>query len=358
LYDAGGAVTQHGEAVALIGDDGLSVGPVSVSFLDADALRAADYTIELDLWPKGRLVLNQLGRRFDTFTSELRRVRNQCRVAGLLAHGITLPEVFPGAVLSDAATHPADLHVYDTHVTIVPGEGDPWQVPFGAVTGVNVQEDPPTVLLKTDPAATVIGLLARRRDEFHRAVSGRLGEQQRVLAELTGQPGFADGRGVIRAAIRGFDELVERFTAPDRVPCAKTLLGAAKGEPLLGFVQLLDPDAQAMQSPTALPENWAAFLLVPVGALVVLEILAGPSAATYVFKGAVEAVNRDLQALHFRRGPLALTEQQAEVTPANPHRLALRRLDPLQRLRACTTARLVHNEGWAEALRHDLRNIQ
>jgi hypothetical protein len=340
--------------VALIGDDGLSVGPVSISFLDADALRAADYTIKLDLWPEGRLVLTQLGRRFDRFTGELRRVRNQCRVAGLLAHGITLPEVFPGAVLNDAATRPADLHVYDTHVTIVPEEGDPWQVPLGAVSAVSAAEDPPVVKLQSDAAATTIGLLARRRDEFHRAVSRRMGEQQRVLAELTGQPGFADGRGVARARIRGFDGLVERFTAQDRVSCANALLAAAKGEPLLGFVQLLDPDAEAIQSPTALPANWAAFLLVPIGALVVLEILAGPSAATYVFKGQVEVVNRDLQALHFRRAPLALTEQQAKVTPANPHRLALRRLEPLQRLRACTTARLVHNEGWAESLRSAL----
>jgi hypothetical protein len=62
-------------------------------------------------------------------------------------------------------------------------------------------------------------------------------------------------------------------------------------------------------------------------------------------------VNRDLQALHFRRSPLALTDEQAVVTPANPHRLALRRLAPLQRLRACTTARLLHTESWAEALR-------
>jgi hypothetical protein len=82
----------------------------------------------------------------------------------------------------------------------------------------------------------------------------------------------------------------------------------------------------------------------------VLEILAGPGAATYVFRGEIGAVSRDLQALHFRRAPLALTPQQAEVTPANPHRLALRRLEPLIRLRACTTARIVHNEGWAAAL--------
>ena len=66
--------------------------------------------------------------------------------------------------------------------------------------------------------------------------------------------------------------------------------------------------------------------------------------------GGIEAVNRDLQALHFRLAPLALTEQQAEVTPVNPHRLALRKLEPLQRLRQGTTARLLHTEGWAEAL--------
>jgi len=87
-----------------------------------------------------------------------------------------------------------------------------------------------------------------------------------------------------------------------------------------------------------------------VGGLTALEILAGPSAAPYVFKEGIEGMTRDLQLLHFRRAPLALPPEQAEVTPANPHRLALRRLEPLQRLRACTTARLIHNEGWAEAL--------
>jgi hypothetical protein len=43
------------------------------------------------------------------------------------------------------------------------------------------------------------------------------------------------------------------------------------------------------------------FLLVPVGPLTVLEILAGPAAATYVFRDEIESVNRDLQLLHFRR---------------------------------------------------------
>jgi len=352
--DAGGAVTQHGEAEAVIGDDALGVGPVTVSLLDADALRAADYRIELDLWPGGRLVLTQLGRRFDAFSAELRRIRNQARVAGLLAHGITMPDVFSGALLGGESPRPADLQVYDTHVTLVPQDADPWQVPLGAVTALRAQDDPPAVALETDTTSTIIGQLARRRDACHALIVNNLEAQRHLLVDLTGQEGFADGRGVPRPQIGGFAGLAERFTAAERAPCASALLAAASAEPRLGFVRLLDPDAEGPRSPTALPEGWAAFLLVPVGALTVLEILAGPAAATYVFKEGIDAVNRDLQMLHFRRAPLALTAEQAEVTPANPHRLALRRLEPLRRLRACTTARLIHNAGWAEALRSAL----
>ena len=350
LYDAGGSAVQQGEAIAVVGDDALSVGPLVVSFLDADALRAADYRIELDLWPDRQLVLTQLGRRFQTFAEELRRVRNRTRVAGLLAHGIMNPEVFSGALLGSQTPRPAELQIYNTHVTVVPLDGDPWQVPLGALTAVQAQDDPPGVVLKTEAGSTVVGQLARHHDAFRRAVMDRLEEQARLLTHLTGQEGFADGLGISRARIGGFERLLERFTAPERTACAEPLLAAASDEPRLGFVQLLDPDAEALQSPEALPENWASFLLVPVGALTVLEILAGPSAATYVFRGGIEAVSRDLQALHFRRSPLALTGQQAELTEANPHRLALRKLESLRRLRDGTTARLIHTESWVKSL--------
>ena len=350
LYHANGAAGQQGEAEAEVGEDALSVGGLIVSFQDADALRAADYRIELDLWPDRKLVLTQLGRRFDTFTQALRRARNQARVSGLLAHGITSPEVFSGAVLGSTPPRPAEIQVFNTHVTVVPHDGDPWQVPLGALTAVVTQDDPPGVALKTETGHTILGQLGRHRDAFHRAVLGRWEEQARLLTHLTGQAEFADGLGVPRARVNGFERQLKRFTAPERLAGAEALLAVGSGEPRLGFVQLLDPDGEALQSPEALPENWAAFLLVPAGDLTVLEILAGPSAATYVFRGGIEAVNRDLQALHFRRAPLALTGQQAEVTPANPHRLALRKLEPLRRLRQGTTARLIHNEGWVKAL--------
>ena len=155
--------------------------------------------------------------------------------------------------------------------------------------------------------------------------------------------------------VSGFEDLVRRFTAPDRASCAALLLAAASGgEPRLGFVQLLDPDAAADTGSAALPEPWACFLVVPVGDRVVFEILAGPSAATYVFEGDPAVLGSHLQQLHARRAPLALNDAEARLTPANPYRLALRRLEPLKVLRAATRARLVHNGRWETALRQAL----
>jgi hypothetical protein len=351
LHDAAGAVTAQGQAEAVIGDDGLTVGPVTVQFLDADTLAAADYRIEIGCWPTGTLVLTQLGRRFDTFTAELRRTRDQARVAGLLAHGIAMPAVFPGAVLVGGVVRPVECQVYDTHLTLVPEDGDPWQLPIGALTGVETADDPPAVILDMAEGRTVIGHLARRRDEFHRTIMERREAQATVLRSLSGTTVFADGLGIERPRVPGFEALVGRWAAPDRARCSTTLLAAARGgEPRLGFVQLLDPDTEAVQGLPDLPEHWASFLLVPVGPLTVLEILAGPSAATYVFVGDIGSVNRDLQLLHFRRAGLALTGKDAEPAAGNSYRLALRRLEPLKRLRAATRARLVHNDAWAEAL--------
>ena len=360
VRDAGGAITAQGTAEAVIGDDDLRVGPVTVAFLDANAVRAADFRIEIECWPSGGLVLSQLGRRFDTFSAELRRTRSQARVAGLLAHGISMPEVFPAALLEGGTARPAECQVYQTHVTFVPDANDPWQVPLGAMTTVETTEDPPgVVFLERSGARTVVGQLARRRDEFHREVAARRDAQGQLLGSLTGSMAFADGLGVPRGQLPGFEAMVTQWSAPARAECASELIGRTRdGEPRLGLVQLLDPDTESLGARAALPEHWASFLLVPAGSLTVLEILAGPSAATYVFEAPIEAVNRDLQLLHFRRGALALRGPEAELTPTNPWRLALRRLEPLRRLRAATRARIIHNEGWREALRNALSSAQ
>lgn len=340
----------EGEGEAVIDDDGLSVGSVTVSFLDADTVDAEEYRIEIGCWPGGVLELSQLGRRFDSFRAELRRSRNQARVAGMLAHGVSMPTTFPGITLG---TDPqvVECQVYDTHVTIVPVEHDPYQIPLGALTEVAVEEDPPSVTLATAESMTVIGHLARRRDEFRREIEKRRQAQARQLEAITGRNVFADGIGVERPKLSDWNQLIARWTVLDRVECAAALLQAVQGgEPRFGFAQLLDPDGGAQERLPNLPDHWATFLLVPIGPLTAMEILAGPSAATYLFEAPINAVNRDLQVLHFRRAALALSEADAELTATNPYRLALRRLEPLKRLRAATRGRLVHGAGWSAGL--------
>lgn len=351
LEDARGASLGHGEAEAVIDGDGLHVGTVSAAFLDADELRAADYRIELGLWPSGRLSLSALGRRFDTFAASLRSARNRARVAGLLAHAPAPPEVFSGTLLQSAAAEPVELLVFATHLTIVPDAGDPWQIPLGALDDVSLVEDPPGVALLAADAHTRIGGLGRRRDTFRASVLGQRDAQAQLLARYTGRRGFADGLGLPRDRVSDFEALLGHCSSPERLEGAQRLLGLASGdEPRIGFVQLLDRDAELLQARVELPENWASFLLVPVRDRVAFEILSGPSAATYVFEGRIDALNRDLQQLHFRRAALALSDAAAVITPENPHRLALRRLVPLQRLRAATRARVIHDERWSDAL--------
>jgi hypothetical protein len=350
FLDAGGSVTVRGQDEAVIDDDGLTVGAMTLAFLDADSLRAEDYEIAIGCWPGGTLLLTQLGRRFDTFTAELRRARNQARVVGLLAHGITRPESYPAAVLGESSARPVSCLVYDTHVTLVPEDGDPWQIPLGSLDALELIEEPPAAVLRTTTARTVIGLLARRRDEFHRVVTERRQAQATLLRQVTGLTVFADGMGVRQTRLPRFETVVSRWTPPGRASGVELLLGAAWGdEPRLGFVQLLDPERDGEGVPD-LPEGWATFLLVPVGPLTVLEILAGPAAATYVFASPIEDVNRDLQLLHFRRAALSLSGEDVEPAAGNSYRLALRRLEPLRRLRAATRARIVHNDAWANGL--------
>jgi hypothetical protein len=348
----------QGRARATIDAEGLSVGPRRIAWVDTDRLAFGGTCIELALWPAGTLELSDLGRRFDSFSTELAAARNRARVAGLLAHGVVPPSVFAGEWGHDAVPDRVEIQVYPTHVTIVPSTQDPVQIPLGGLVSIDGGEHAPVVELSGPGLDITLGRLGRQRDALIRAVTAARDLQARTLAGYTGRDVFADGQGVARASLEGFDYLLERSCSPERLDGAKALLAlSAGGEPRLGYAQLLDPDSETVQARAPLPEYWASFLLVPVGPRVVLEILAGPSAATYVFEGDIADVNRDLQQLHLRRAQLALSEAQAEITPDNPHRLALRKLEPLKRLRAATRARVIHTTDWSGVLQAAVVNV-
>ena len=348
----GRALRAQGEAEALIGDDALrSARSPSRGWMPTAERRRLPHRNRL--LARGPTRAPQLGRRFDTFAAELRRSARQARVAGLLAHGIACPTVFEGAVLESGTVRPRRARSTTTHVTVVPADGDPWQLPLRALNAVERQDEPPAVVLQAGMASgPAVGRLARKRDEFYRAVTEQRDAQAELLDAFTGSRSFADGLGVARGQVADFDghgQALER-TGPGGGRAA--LIALARGaEPRLGLVQLLDPDAVSTGSADRAPGSLG---VLPAGAGRKSHRTRDPGragAATYVFEAPIDAVNQDLQALHFRRHALALQGSAAELTPQNPSRLALRKLEPLIRLRHAIRARIIHNEGWREGVR-------
>ena len=350
--------TLSGEGALEAGDAGVAAGGASVEYLDVDSVQDADRTVTLGLYPSGTLRLSQLGRRHETFVRALRGAWDSARTAGMLAHGITAPQVFDGALVQPLPEREASFLVYPTHITLVPGEGEVGQVPLGAIGSVRLDRDRWAVTVEAPGGPYAFGQLARQTEPFLLAVSGARDAQARLLSEISGTGLFADGEGAPASKLKSFDRLLESWSAPERLEGAKALLGkGVRGEARIGLVDLLDPEEGGLAARVALPGNIAAFLLVPFDGKVALEILSGPSAATYLFRGAIESVNRDLQALHFRRRPLALTAADEKGAAGRPYRLALRKLEALRRLRAATTARVIHTEGWSGALETALSSV-
>ena len=342
----------RGEGEARIDDEGVSVGGLRVEFLDADAFTDERRVLTLGLHPAGALRISMLARRHETFAKALGEARDAARVRGLLAHGLGTPEPFEGALLEPGPARDARLLVWPTHVAVVPAGADPFQVPLGGVTDVRFTEGTWEVVLDAPGGPFHFGQLARRTDAFARAVRAARAAMLERCATASGTRLFADGRAVPYSALRSdFERLLESWSAPERLDGAREIVRRAGRElSAIGLAELLDPDEAGLAAKVELPENTAAFLLAEVRGRVVLELLSGPSAATYVFRGRREEIGADLAALHFRRRGLALTRAEESGPAGRAYRLALRRLEPLKRLRAATLARVVHDESWPESL--------
>jgi len=355
---SGEGAGRSGEGAIEISDAGVTAGPIAVELLDVESIIEAERVLTLTLWPEGELRLWHLARRHDTFTTALGDAWVKARVTGMLAHGVAAPERFDGALVEPEPGRPARLLVYATHLTVAADGLEPFQIPFGAMTDLSFKEDAWRIVVDTTAGRFAFGQLARRSEQLFRTLAGAAEAQERRLAQATGLDVFADGTGVPASRLHGFDAHLGRLCAPERLEGARWLASRAGAAARLGVVELLDPDSEGLAAAVPLPSNLATFLIAPVGEHVVLELLSGPSAATYVFgagadpqgSGAADAIEADLRALHFRRGPLALAGDDVAGPSGRPYRLALRKLEPLRRLRAATVARVVHTQGWRGAL--------
>jgi len=356
LLGADGRPTAVGEGEVRLVDGGIVVAGRRLSFLDVESVRAEEDRIVLTLWPSGRLLLAGLGRGAPDFAATLDAARRRTRTAGLLGVGRGRPLEFAAEtdVTLEGPGEPTGARVllYDNQLTVEPLVGDAFQVPYGLLTRCTLV-GPDAVECRWGgviEGGARFGGLGRRAEALCTALERRRSLLARRIADTAGSAALADGLGVPRLEFPHFERLLDRLTAPERTDQVDVLLGAATGEPRLGMVLLPDRTPGTIVPPVRLPNGLAAFLLVPLGALVALEFLSGPSATTYIFAGDVSAINRDLRAISFRRAPLALTGHESLLAGGDPLRLAVRRLAPVQRLRAAVRERLIHNQAWLDCL--------
>ena len=382
--DSAGQAVSSGDAEFRLYSDRLQIAPrasapFDVEFLDVDAVTSADYAIELTLPPEGKLKLEKLGRLWESFSAALLDARDDAVLRGALAHGLAEKSRFDGAAADSDPPKTAWLRVYPTHLAVVPRGGLPFQVPWGAVEEILLDSADYAVVLRSAAATRRIGRLARKTEAFQRACEEARREQQEriVLAvtphlpalspiasrRLTGA--FQDGAGVAQSVLEAaapgaFGGLLERLASGERLERARRLVELSRpGEARVGVVELLDAEgspgggdeeSDTPEGHAPLGENLAAFLLAPIASApaVALELLCGPSAATYVFRageGGIAAINADLQAIHFRRAVLALTQAQAAGPAGRSYRLALRAVPEVARLRSSILGRIIHGRG-------------
>jgi hypothetical protein len=196
----------------------------------------------------------------------------------MLAHGITMPEVYEGAVLAPEAR----FEVYDTHVTVVPEDRDPWQVPLGTLTGVREEPEPPGITCNTrgpNDARRLDGSVMRACND-HRAA-------RRAAAHA----GRADGRGWLTGGARPTE--VRDYTGCSSGPArrsgcrAPARCSAAIADPRIGRSCSIRPRVlvrRPLPATGGVPAQ-------PVGAGTVLEMLR--PVRGHVCSGEDDVVNRD-----------------------------------------------------------------
>lgn len=327
----------NGAAVtASVAEAGLDIDGRLIDWVDIDGAVEGDHRVRLDLADGTSITLSMLGATHDRFMLELRTARRRARFAALtIATGDPLV-----SYLSRADSGLVDIHLYAKAVVAEPREGHPVSVPLSLIGSVERSGYEITIAARgTDPL--VVRALGVKTDEFIE----RLAVARRDLQAATA------------AAYAGFDEALAGFTAPDGWAMTAQTAGT-HWSALLARAQAGSRSEQVREllrrsgdrlgvgiftdgGGTPLP-----FVLAPIGGRVVVEATDGDDRATFVFTTEdVARLNAVLVLTSFRREAIFLPDAQlgrwavaARVWPA------------VREARAALTARIVHDDRWAEHL--------
>ncbi|MFA6897154.1 MAG: hypothetical protein WCQ96_02635 [Patescibacteria group bacterium] len=387
------------KALAKITDDELHLcpelgEPLRVSLREITNISEADYRISLELGPKEKIVLSELGYQYEDFLRAFMKVHNR-RIAKdmLMDEPIKISGIEAEFFYADGSGQGlqkgnAELIIYETALLVIPVPGDFIRIPFGNISGIE-EGDCRLVIKTVSGNALTLTKLGEQFDLFKKTISEGINDlsekNQEFFKELV--PGadasllrkvsqvMKDGQAVERGTLisvsselfSALEKKIEDFGMKEEYGYLSSI--ADKEKISLGSKQGLMGD---------LTGNYFWFL-IPIydldnkkpGNAIAMEATTatGTGKSTYFFRilprrkyrdvknittlrqevdGLIEIINKAMIDINFRREPIYLSDEKLSEPQYFKYKIAVEKIPNLRILRALFIGRVAHHsvEQW------------
>lgn len=401
LIDEGGNKVAGGEASARLNDESLAILPYLgevLFFAHKDILKtsAHDYKIELTLSSKEKLLLSDLGYKYEDFIRSLTKLRNDMLIKELLMNesikkaGMEAEFVYFDETGKETQKGKCEPRLYDTGMVILPDTGDFLRIPYSDIAEIK-EQDYSLIVTNVLGDRIIFSKMGTRFDSFKSAISDILNDlllkAQMSLSQLLPRANPAHIRKAARFMKEG--QVARRSDIESVSP--QLWIDLEKKLETIGMNErynFLKPLGQEQKLCIGLKRGLMGDLtgdyiwfLVPIysinpkapGNAVVIEAAAsvGGGKATYCFRitsrtvyhnfskiedlhnevdAFIRKMNRCMLAVNFRREPIYLSAEKLEEPQYQKYKTAVTKIPELQLLRELFIGRIIHSslEQWKE----------
>ena len=365
--------------------------PITFDLGDVDVATRSEWDLALTLFTGRHLTLRQFGPVFDRMAGEFLAAWRERTIRCLMLEDLERVGVFNGvAGIAPEATVPAEIHIFKSNIAILPLAATPYQWRLAEIDGMNFSPETYAVNLRSGTQRLAVGKLAKKTDEFLRAIGGQLDEIRQKSSEamheafpmlnpealgelLAAMPeGRSASFGKLQKIHPGLIEAIRKRAVDEQLRPYFDVLSAKSvaGSIMTGYKFIREDEREESEGGEQKDLFfWFFFPLAgPDGrhcGLAAWEASTGSGRATYLFrthqKGeasehveeAMEKLTQGLALFSFRREPIYLPDDSLAQTPKF-HRYAIgcRKLPALRQLRADFAGRAIHSslEEWNQQL--------
>jgi len=408
LSDEDGEEIANGEGEARLDEESLSIlpkfgEPLFSPFRDILNLCEGDYKIHLTLTSGEKLVLSNLGFKYEDFLRILYKLRNEILLKDLLMHeslkksGMSAEFTYFDEEGKELQTGMCEPRLYDTAIVMIPQKGEIVRFPYSEIAEV-IDKDYALSITTDFGEKLTLSKIGKQFDPFKEVLSASINElslkTQNSLKEFLPQANPAIIRRVARfmkegKAARRSD--IESVSPEVWMELEKKLAtGGVKEE-----YDFLKSIAQKEKMCIGLKRGLLGDLtgeyiwfLIPIyninphepGNAVAMEAISGEGGgkATYFFRivsrkdypnfkniddlhrevdNFIKRMNRCMLAINFRREPIYLSDEKLQEPQYQKYQFAIAKIPGLRELRRLFIGRVIHSspEQWKKDVMDLLR---